>query len=198
MPGLGGGALFANLLVNHSPRQTFFPLFFGTILEPLGITILAVALHAGNTHLIFGMLVLTGIGTGLRFMPGTLHGVGYYRTQIAAIVPLMSLSVNLGGTLATTVMLNIFQNEISKDGLSFQASESSSFDAIDALPADQQAFFRKSVTHGLVVAFYAITAFMWLGAVASTFLGNVRIGRDGERDRITKGSFVWRCFGERG
>ena len=66
---------------NVYPRTTFHPLFIGTLLEPLGITILAVALRSGNLHLIYGMLALTGVGTGARFMPGTLHGVGYYPGQ---------------------------------------------------------------------------------------------------------------------
>ena len=55
---------------NIYPRQTWFPLTFGTIIEPLGITMLAVALGWGNLPVIYGMLALAGAGTGIRFMPG--------------------------------------------------------------------------------------------------------------------------------
>lgn len=55
---------------NIYPRQTWFPLAFGTLIEPLGITLLAVAINWDNVPIICGMLGLTGVGTGIRFMPG--------------------------------------------------------------------------------------------------------------------------------
>jgi hypothetical protein len=57
---------------NIYPRQTWFPLAFGTLVEPLGITLLAVAMNWDNVPIICGMLGLTGVGTGIRFMPGIL------------------------------------------------------------------------------------------------------------------------------
>src|SRR6187402_450592 len=111
---------------NVWPLQTFFPMLLGTIIEPLGITILAVGINSDRLPLVYGMLALTGVGTGIRFMPGTLHGIGYFPNYKASIVSLMSLAVSLGGTFATTVMLNIFNNFLSKDGLSFNSAGSSS------------------------------------------------------------------------
>lgn len=84
-PGLGGkfdpqdfklpltiivGAYLAMFTCNVYPRQTWFPLAFGTLVEPLGITLLAVAINWDNVPVICGMLGLTGVGTGIRFMPG--------------------------------------------------------------------------------------------------------------------------------
>jgi hypothetical protein len=40
------------------------------MIEPLGITLLATFLKSGNLPAIFGMIAFTGIGTGIRFMPG--------------------------------------------------------------------------------------------------------------------------------
>lgn len=195
MPGLGAGAYLAMFMCNRWPRQTFFPLFIGTIIEPLGITILAIAIKTNNLSLIFGMLALTGVGTGIRFMPGTLHGVGYFPTQIPQIVSLMSLSVSLGGTLATTIMLNIFNNKLSKEGISFNSASSASVTALASLPANEMEFFRNAANKGIVLSFFAITAFLWLGVVASTLLGNVKIGKNGEESKVTKkGSFFWGCF----
>lgn len=197
MPGLGLGALLANLLINRSPHQTFLPLFLGTLIEPLGISLLAFAIHttnADNLPLILSMLALTGMGTGLRFMPGTLHAVAYFPTQIASVVPLMSLSVSVGGTLATTAMFNVFQNSLRGDGFTFSSAAGlMSGVGVAATSTEGGEAFKESARRGLEMAFWAITAFMWVGVVASTFLGNVRVGKEG--DRLTKGSFVWRGFG---
>lgn len=183
---------------NRFPRQTFFPLFLGTIIEPLGITLLAMALNGNALPTIYGMLALTGVGTGLRFMPGTLHGVAYFPDQIASIVSMMSLSVSLGGTIATTLMLNIFNNTLRTAGVSFNGVASSSFGAISGMsPADQE-YFREKAKRGLVLAFYALSAFCWLGVFACLALGNVKIGREGGKDKICRGSYIGSLLWNRG
>ena len=55
---------------NVYPRQTWSPLALGTVIEPLGITLLAIFLNSENLPAIYGMLALTGVGSGIRFMPG--------------------------------------------------------------------------------------------------------------------------------
>lgn len=206
---------------NIYPRQTWLPLALGTIIEPLGITMLAVALSGGHLPTIYGMLALTGVGTGIRFMPGTflghrhhtlfpvgfnedrtgtLHGVGYFRTQIASIVSLMSLSVSLGGTFATTIMLNIFNNNMRKSGLTFSSSSPSSFDAISSLSPTEQAYVREKSKSSITLSFFAISAFMWLGTLAVSGLGNVDIAKNGMGDeeggeeglggKVVKGSYI--------
>jgi hypothetical protein len=185
-------------MCNIRPRQTFFPLFLGTILEPLGITILAIALRGDNLKLTYGMLAMTGVGTGIRFMPGTLHGVGYFPKQISSIISLMSLSTSLGGAISTTLLLNIFNNTIrtSDSNLAVMFTSSSSFEAIAALPPAVQAAFRSDARRGIVLGFFALSAFAWLGCIAMMGLGNVKIGQgaDGEEakreDEIVKGSYV--------
>jgi MFS family permease len=191
------GAYTAMFACNIWPLQTFFPLFFGTIIEPLGITLLAVAMNTNHLAMIYGMLALTGVGTGVRLMPRTLHGVAYFPRQIASIVSLMSLAISLGGTIATTVMLNIFNNSLSSSGLSFKSATSSSFDAIKSLPEAELEYLRSRAMRGIVLAFFAITAFMWLGVVAVSRLGNVRIGKKGRPDQVVEkgsflGSLIWR------
>jgi len=209
MPGLAAGAYLAIFACNVWPLQTFYPLFFGCIVEALGITLLAIAINANHLGLIYGMLALTGVGTGLRMMPGkhslpilqsiqksdrrtgTLHGIAYHPDAIASIVSLMSLALTLGGTLATTIMLNIFNNVLGSSGIKFNSTSSSSFDEITSLPASEQVFLREKSKRGIVLAFFAITAFMWLGVLTASGLGGVRIGKAEQGDRITgKGSYL--------
>lgn len=157
---------------------------------------------------IYGMLGLTGVGTGIRLMPGTLHGVGYYRQQIASVVSIMNLAVSLGGTIASTIMLNIFNNKLSGAGINLAhgtSSSASSFSAISSLPPKEQEYFRSKASEGIVVAFYGISSFMWLGVFAALFLGNVNIPKqsknaDSNLDKdtdvgiLTRGSYVGSLF----
>jgi hypothetical protein len=200
LPGLGGGACMAIFLCRVFPRQTWWPLFVGTIVEPLGITLIAVGLSAQNKSLIYAMLAVAGIGTGIRFMPGTLHGVGYYPKQIASIVSIISLSISLGGTFGTTIMLNIFNNRMRSSGVSFEGA-GQSFGEIDSLPAETQALLREKAKSSIAVAFYSISAFMWLGAVLMVGLGNVYIGQErGDGDEpanVLRGTFVGDLFRKR-
>jgi hypothetical protein len=70
-------------LCNIRPRQTFLPLFLGSFIEALGLTLLTYALHTSSTPLIYTMMGLTGAGTGLRFMPGSLHGIGFFPNKVS-------------------------------------------------------------------------------------------------------------------
>jgi len=201
IPGLGVGAIVAILACNVILRRTWYPLFLGTICEPLGITLLALAMRQGNLPWMYGMLGLTGFGTGIRFMPGTLHGIGYHRSKISSIVSLMALSQAFGGTIATTFMLNIFNEYLSRRGVSLKtssssSSSSSSLDALRNMGPEKAAYFKETAREGIVLAFFALTAFLWLGVVAMIGLGNVRIAKEGERDRLAVGSYVGSWFGK--
>lgn len=195
---------------NVWPRTTWHPLAFGTIIEALGVTLIAAALLWGHLPAIYGMLALTGIGTGVRLMPCTLHGVGYYRKQIASVVTIMNLANAFGGTLASTIMLNIFNNKMGDAGIDLvpggaESSSASSFSQIEQLPQDVQAFVRSTAKNAIVVAFYGISSFMWLGVVAMSFMGNVNIKKhgedadtdaDGETDfsNLTSGAYIASLF----
>ncbi|OBT96626.1 hypothetical protein VE01_05293 [Pseudogymnoascus verrucosus] len=194
LPGLAAGSYMAMFACNVWPLQTFATLFLGVVLEPLGLTLIALALDKEGMPFIIGMLVLTGVGTGVRFMPGTLHGIGYYPRQIASIVSLMSLMVSLGGTIATTLMLNIFNNTLSQGGINFSSAGSSSFDAIAGLGPVEQEYIRGKAKRGIVLAFYALSSFGWLGLIFTLALGNVTIGKKGKADKVVKGSYLGSLF----
>jgi hypothetical protein len=93
MPGIGGGRFILSTIILLTetvgtflsmfgctiyPRLTWFPLALGTTIEPLGLTMLAIALRGGDLPTIYGMLALTGVGTGIRFMLGTFPGRALY------------------------------------------------------------------------------------------------------------------------
>lgn len=96
--------------LNGWPCNTFVPLMLGSIIEAVGVGILAWALWSGHLPAVFGMMALTGAGTGLRLMPASLHAVGFFPQHVATVVSLMAVALPLGGTLALTVMAAVFNN----------------------------------------------------------------------------------------
>lgn len=89
------GVYTAMFCCNIYPLQTWFPLFAGTVIEPLGITLLAVAINRENQGFIYGMLALTGVGTGIRFMPGMyLHPSFTVIIAISLLVSHQRVSLN--------------------------------------------------------------------------------------------------------
>ncbi|CAK7211588.1 hypothetical protein SEUCBS140593_001222 [Sporothrix eucalyptigena] len=109
-PGLGVGVYLSMYFLNVWPRNTFVPLMLGSAVEATGVGILAWALWSGHLPAIFGMMALTGAGTGLRLMPASLHAVGFFPQHVATVVSLMAVALPLGGTLALTVMSAVFNN----------------------------------------------------------------------------------------
>lgn len=193
LPGLAVGSYLAMFACNVWPLQTFITLFLGVLIEPLGLTLVALALDRGGMPFIIVTLVLTGVGSGVRFMPGTLHGIGYYPHQIASVVSLMSLMISLGGTIATTLMMNIFNNTLNQGGINF-GSGSSSIDGIAGLGSAEQEYFRDRAKRGIVLAFYALSSFGWLGVIFTLALGNVTIGKKGKANKVVKGSYLGSLF----
>lgn len=68
-PGIGAGALLSVVLCNVYPKKTFYPVLLGSVIEAVGVGVMAWALYSQHTASIFGMMALTGAGTGMRFMP---------------------------------------------------------------------------------------------------------------------------------
>ncbi|ROV94334.1 hypothetical protein VMCG_08659 [Cytospora schulzeri] len=158
-PGIGGGVYAAMVFCNVWPRNTFLPLFLGSTIEAVGIGLLAWAMYTGKTGTIYGMIAFSGVGTGLRFMPGTLHAVGFFPKSIATIVSLMGIALPFGGALSLTIMTTVYNNLIAEDA--------------------RMAF---------VWAFVAICPFMGICIVCAACLGNVGIvkpkpGEEGQSRR---------------
>lgn len=120
-------------------------------------------------------------------MPGTLHAIGYHPSDIAPIVSLMLLASSLGGTMATTVMLNILNSRLGSRGI---GGGGKSLDAIAGMSGEMQDLARTKAREGIVVAFLAISSFLWLNLLLGLGLGNVTIGKAGKPSSVVKGSYI--------
>ncbi|PSR97228.1 major facilitator superfamily domain-containing protein [Coniella lustricola] len=167
-PGIAIGVYSATLFCNVWPRGTFLPLFLGSTIEAVGIGLLAWAMSTGHVASVYGMVAFSGVGTGLRFMPGTLHAVGFFPENIASIVSLMGIAMPFGGAVALTTMTTVYNN----------------LEAADPKMA-------------MVWAFVAICPFMGICILCAACLGDVGIakptpGEDGEEPQhhLIEGSYL--------
>ena len=177
-PGLGVGAYAAMFLCNIWPKETFWPLFFGSTLEPLGVGMLTWALHNGQVNLVNGMLGFAGVGTGLRIMPGLLHAVGLRSRFKARGLAIMNFSQVFGGTVGISIMGSVFNNKLSQyvSGVAhINPHHTSSLGDINALPPAIQAQVRAVVSDAVFWAYVAILPFLSLAGALAFFLGNVKI-----------------------
>jgi hypothetical protein len=201
-PGIGIGVYFAMVMCNFYPRQTFLPLCLGSIIEATGISVLAWALHNGHHVTISFMMGFTGAGTGLRIMPGTLHGIGFFPNNIAAVISMMSFAVPFGSATSMTIMDTVFNNKagISRSWNFSTTSGVSFFGSLAFIPAGLKQEIIDQIRDAIVLAFVAILPLMWLCVLASFWLGNVRItinkkvdkeGRVDFSENVIEGVFVW-------
>lgn len=181
VPGLGFGVIFAIFVCNKWPRQTFWPLFIGTVIETIGIGVICYAVHARRVPLINGMMFIAGAGTGMRFMPGNLHLAGMFRNQLAAVYSLLRFSMPFGGTVGLTIMGAVFQNKMAAvfgtaiNGQSIDLHQQSSLEVISELPAEEQAIVRAEGANATMWAFVSILPILAITIFTTMALGNVWI-----------------------
>lgn len=161
---LAVGAYMAQYATNTWPRETFPPLFLGSITSAIGITVLAWAAREGTTSTILGMMALTGHGVGMRMSPSALHGLAFFPDMTAQITCLVSLAIPLGGTVALTLMSTVFNNKSGPDS--------------------------QNAREGIMYAFVSLIPFMWLCVVGTMFLGNAWILEDGGHE-VAYVSYLW-------
>lgn len=190
-PGLGAGVYLSMFFCNKWPRQTFLPLFLGSVIEAVGVGMLAWALYFEHTPTIYGMMALTGAGTGLRFMPGSLHSVGFFPEYIATVIPVMAVASTFGGTIALTIMSTVFNNT---SGISRDSPFHNNYSAISNLPDEIKAQVIDGAKNGITWAFVALTPFMVMCVVAAACLGNVTITKESSTEAsthiLTHGSYL--------
>ncbi|KAE8148518.1 major facilitator superfamily domain-containing protein [Aspergillus avenaceus] len=180
IPGLGAGVYAAVFLCNVWPAQSFFPLNIGTLLSTVGLALVAYAISTQNTALINGMMAITGVGTGLRFMPATLHMVGVWPEKIAPAQSLMRFAQPFGGTLCLTIMGSVFNNKFAQasivaDGTALDVHDANSLSFIADLPVEAQNSVRQAGKNAVMWAFIAILPIMGVSLVTGLFMGNVWI-----------------------
>ncbi|KAI1639395.1 major facilitator superfamily domain-containing protein [Biscogniauxia mediterranea] len=158
-----GMAMYSHYPPNEAGIQLllYTPGLGGSIVEAVGVGLMAWALYLEHTPTIFGVIALTGVGTGLRFMPCTLHAIGFFPRDISSVVAIMGVAYTFGGTMGLTVMTTVFNN-VTPDNLK----------------------------NGIVWAFFSLTPFMVICILGSACLGNVNItkGADGSSSGEVSGS----------
>ncbi|KAF1956189.1 hypothetical protein CC80DRAFT_472895 [Byssothecium circinans] len=184
-PGLGVGVYGAMFLCNVWPKQTFHPLFWGSIIETVGLSLLTWAISSRQKTLVNVFLAVAGAGTGLRFMPIVLHAAGIWPKRIAAVQSVLSFTLPLGETIGISMMGSVFSNKYSQALVSLARSNGldpssstgpSNLNALDNLPPAQQEAVRRAASDAVMWAFISILPFMALSIVAAAFLGNIWIG----------------------
>ncbi|KAM0278709.1 hypothetical protein ACHAQH_005002 [Verticillium albo-atrum] len=190
IPGLGVGVYAAMFMCNVYPGQTWHPIFFGSIIQALGIGLLAWACWIEHDATVYGMMALSGVGVGMRRMPVPLHGMGYFPKRIAAVISLVEVSFPLGGTLGLTVMTTVFNNVA---GIETSGGD---FMTLRQMDANQLAATPRDAKKGIVMAYISIFPFMVLCVIAAAMLGNVYIaktkeGEDEQENKIYPGIFFW-------
>lgn len=168
---------------NIWPAQTFAPLSVGTLIETVGVALLTWAVTTRNLPLINGMMAVAGAGTGLRFMPSSLHAAGLWPDKIAPAMSIMRFCLPFGGTLALTIMGSVFNNKMASifhpsdqpQIGGFDINSSQSLDDISKLPPGVQEHIRNTAKDAVMWAFISIMPIMAISFVTGIFLGNVWI-----------------------
>lgn len=202
VPGLGVGVYIAIFVCNVWPRQTFWPLSLGTTIETTGIALLCYAVKSRNATLVNVMMGIAGAGTGMRFMPSSLHLAGMFRDRLAPAYSMLRFALPFGGTLALTIMGSVFQNQMadvfgsaSTNGASSGSSNGTvtinlhteaSLDSISQLPAAEQAAIRAQGATATMWSFISILPILVVTLIASLGLGNVWISKKKGGDKAKK------------
>jgi hypothetical protein len=185
-PGLGLGVYLAMFLCNKWPRQTFFPLLFGSIVEGVGLALLTYSISIRNQTMVKAFLAVAGAGTGLRFMPVVLHAAGVWSTRIPSMQSLLSFMLPLGETIGISMMGAVFSNKLAtglgdiarrSPGLNLPSSGPPSLDVLNSLPAAAKSEVQNAAARAVMWALISVLPFVGLSIVASVFLGNVWIGK---------------------
>ncbi|KAM0513459.1 hypothetical protein ACHAPE_007721 [Trichoderma viride] len=175
----------AMFMCNRSPGQTFWPLLLGSVEEMIGLSILTWAVIASRPKIVSGMMVVTGAGTGSRFMPASLHVAGVWPERLAPAMSLMRFAMPFGGTLALTIMNAVFNSKFSSatsslalpvvggNSSGISAQDTQSLDAIGQLPSALQATVRAAGREAVGRAFISILPILGISVLACFVLGNV-------------------------
>jgi hypothetical protein len=179
-PGLGVGVYFAMFLCNRWPRQTFFPLLWGSIVEGVGLALLTYSISIRNPTMVKVFLAVAGAGTGLRFMPVVLHAAGVWSSRIPSMQSLLSFMLPLGETIGIGDISRANPN------LNLPASGPPSLDVLNGLPAQAKNDVQNAAARAVMWALISVLPFVGLSIVACFFLGNVWIGKGADKAKNDK------------
>ncbi|PYH96397.1 MFS multidrug transporter [Aspergillus ellipticus CBS 707.79] len=182
IPGLGAGVYLSVYMCNVRPRQTFFPLNLGGVLNTVGLAMVTYAISAQDTNLLSGMLVITGAGVGLRLMPSSLHTAGIWPERLAPAMSLMQVALPFGGTLGLTIMTSVFNNKFGHSsaltslegaGSTLNVHDTNSLSFLNDLPASVKESVQLAGKNAIMWAYISILPIMGISLMTAMIMGNV-------------------------
>jgi MFS family permease len=205
IPGLGIGGYSAMFLCNVWPRQTFFPLSIGSIVEAIGFGVLAYATSTRNATLVSVFMAFSGAGTGVRMMPNTLHAAGVWPNKLASVMSLMDFALPFGGTVSIAIMSAVFYNKFSNAlasvdvgqnvATNFTSNSTSSLQSINQLPTVIQDQIREKSARAVMWSFISVLPIMGLSVASAILLGNIWIKPSGEMDQTdARGEVIYTSY----
>jgi hypothetical protein len=209
-PGLGVGAYSAMFLCNRWPRQTFFPLMWGSIVETVGLSLLTYAVSIRDQTLVKVFLAVAGAGTGIRLMPVVLHAAGIWSTRISNVQSLLSFMLPLGQTIGISMMGSVFSNKLGKYlshiasqniGVNLPVTGPPTLEVLNNLPPAVKQDVQNAAARAVMWALVSVLPFVGLSLVASICLGNVWIGKGGKAAKngkpgreVEKGKVMYEAY----
>ncbi len=188
-PGLGVGVYTAMFFCNRFPRQTYFALCFGSLVECVGLSVLTYAVSIRHTTLVSVFLAVSGAGTGLRFMPVVLHAAGTWSTRIPSMQSLLSFMLPFGQTVGISLMSAVFSNKFDHylaqinggSGSALPSSGPPNLNILQNLPGEIKEDVQNAAAKAVMWALISVLPFVGLSFITSIFLGNVWIGKAAQR-----------------
>ncbi|KAH7927142.1 MFS general substrate transporter [Leucogyrophana mollusca] len=197
-PGMGAGALFS-IYMTKALRQPKYPIIFGSIIIPISLGLIEMAMNNNSQAQINGFMVMAGAGVGLTAGPLAIHARFSQPTHRVAIVNAMTLFFRaLGGTVGLAQCSAVMDskvnqyisNQIRSGALSgadqaalSQAYANQSLDSLQSmgsLPSAVQTVIRDAFRYGVRWAFISLIPWSCISFFLVLFLSNIT---DQDRDR---------------
>jgi len=190
-PGLGGGTLITIQMIKFL-RQPKYPIILGSLILPVGLGLISMAMEANNQKLVNGFMAFAGVGCGMTTGALIVHARFSQPEHRVAVVSALTLFFrSLGGTVGlaqcsavlnakvrSTVVHAVESGLISlSDAVSLSSVSSqalSSLDSISKLPPAVQDVIRDAFREGSRWAFLSIVPWAAVGLVLSLFLTNIK------------------------
>jgi len=201
-PGLGGGTLITVQMIKYL-RQPKYPIILGSLILPVGLGLISMAMEQSNQKLVNGFMALAGVGCGMTAGALIVHARFSQPEHRVAVVSALTLFFrSLGGTVGlaqcsavlnakvrSTVVHAVESGLISlSDAVSLSSVSSqalSSLDSISKLPPAVQDVIRDAFKEGSRWAFLSIVPWAAVGLVLSLFLTNIKDPR-GRKEELQK------------
>ncbi|KAH7910601.1 major facilitator superfamily domain-containing protein [Hygrophoropsis aurantiaca] len=198
-PGMGAGSLISISLIKNL-RQPKYPIILGSIIIPISLGLIAMAMGANNQGQVNGFMVMAGGGVGLTAGSLAIHARFSQPTHRVAIVNAMTLFFrSLGGTVGLAQCAAVMNAKV-KQYISAQirngalsgpdlaalaqadTSQSlNSLQSLSALPPDVQNVIREAFRNGVRWAFISLLPWCCLSFFLLLFLSKIT-DQDRERD----------------